>query len=945
MSKPRTHKLAVLGRGHEFASGAPYPPTGASRRDLLKYAAVTAAIAGVTGAGGCTRQPREKIVPRVQMPEETVPGRPLYFATTHTHDGYARGAVAETHDGRPTKLDGNPDHPASLGAGDVWMQSAVWSLYDPDRLRTPMRRSAVTDWSNFGIWLRQQPAEGVRLLTGRVTSPTVARLVGELREKRPDLRWHRWSPVNDDNERAGTAAAFGRPLVPVYDLSKARVIVSLDADFLLGGPASLAHARQWAGRRGDNRLWIAETTPTLTGAAADELVRVTPNEVERVALRLWSGFRNGDASERSNRHAAASKSQELARWVDGLVADLTRSPGASVVLVGTQASPATHEAVARLNHALGNVGKTVTYIDPSESEAIDHAASLRELVDDMNAGRVTMLVVADCDPAATAPADLDFLAALKKVPSRVSLTSYDDATAAACEWRLPLSHELEAWGDGRAYDGTAAVCQPTVLPLHASRSLVELLALMLDPTTPTAGYDLVRATWKMDDATWQATLKRGLVEGSAFAPQQVNPAAEAASPSTLAVEATTGATTLVIRPDPCLWDGSYARNAWLRELPQPLTKLSWASAVLVSPNDAKTLGVVNDGAGNGVQCSVVKLTAGGRSAEAPAFVLDGQPDGTLTLHLGDAAYKLRTTDSPWQMPVTLSLTGDTLGLACTQRDFMQREHDRVIVKVAGHAGDEGESPRVTPDTLYPLWNYDDRIPQQNKWGMAIDTSACIGCNACVVACQSENNIPTVGLEQVARGREMQWIRVDRYRDQETGRDVFQPMMCQHCENAPCEVVCPVNATVHDIEGLNVQVYNRCVGTRYCSNNCPYKVRHFNFLHYQTPGPIEALAMNPDVTVRARGVMEKCTYCVQRISGARITAKKENRPVRDGEVVTACQQTCPTGAITFGNLNDPAAAVTKAQARSDAYGVLSDLMTRPRTLYLPKRVNPAPKAQA
>ena len=405
----------------------------------------------------------------------------------------------------------------------------------------------------------------------------------------------------------------------------------------------------------------------------------------------------------------------------------------------------------------------------------------------------------------------------------------------------------------------------------------------------------------------------------------------------------------MIRPDPCLWDyATHERNAWLRELPQPITKLSWAQAVLVSPGDAGRMGLAFDGSGNNITCPVLRIEAGGRSAEVPAFVLDGQPDGVAALHLGPAAYALRSAGAPWRLNATLADTGRTARLACTQRDFMQREHDRTIVKVVERSAEpaedgapaEGGSPRTTPATLYEPWNYADRIPEQNKWGMAIDTSACIGCNACVVACQSENNIPTVGEDQVKRGREMQWIRVDLYRDAETGRDVFQPMMCQHCENAPCEVVCPVNATVHDIEGLNVQVYNRCVGTRYCSNNCPYKVRHFNFFHYNAPRGTRALAMNPDVTVRSRGVMEKCTYCLQRISGARITAKKESRGVRDGEVVTACQQTCPTRAITFGNLNDPSAAVTAQQARPDAYGVLGELMTRPRTVYLPKRVNPA-----
>ena len=746
--------------------------------------------------------------------------------------------------------------------------------------------------------------------------------------------------MNDDGERAGLTAAFGRPLKPVYDFANARVIVALDDDFLLGQPGSIAYARQFAAGRTlakSNRLYVAEPTPTITGTAADVLLRAGPAEVAQVAAALAGGPADG-------------LSDAAARWVKACAADLTANRGACVVTAGPTAPPAVHEAAARLNHTLGNVGKTVTYIETVEEEAVDHATSLKELVADLNAGKVTLLVIADCDALATAPADFGVAGAIGKAKLSVALTTYPDATAEKCQWRLPLSFELESWTDGRAFDGTAALCQPVVLPLHASRSVVELLGLVLNPTTPADGQALVRQTWKDQlgtDAAWHAALRKGVIENTAAKGASVDLRPRQNPPATRPATApAAGEFDLLLRPDPCLWDYSYARNAWLRELPQPLTKLSWATALLISPADAEKLGLAFEGHGNDVVCPVVKVEVGGRSAEVPAFTFDGQPDGVATLHLGPAAYALHTAAEPWHLRATLSDTGRTQHLACTQRGFMQTEHDRTIVKVAPVGGsgaklsDEGESPRDTPNTLYDLWQYDGRIPKQNKWGMVIDTSACVGCNACVVACQSENNIPTVGEEQVSKGREMQWIRVDRYADAQTGRSVFQPMMCQHCENAPCEVVCPVNATVHDIEGLNVQVYNRCIGTRYCSNNCPYKVRHFNFLHYQVPVGTQKLAMNPDVTVRWRGVMEKCTYCIQRISHARIESKKENRGVRDGEVITACQQSCPTAAITFGNLNDPAAAVTTLQARPDSYGVLSELMTRPRTLYLPKYVNPA-----
>ena len=577
MSRAR-HPLPVLnalGRAArpsgEFAPGAADPPTGDSRRDFLKYAAVTAALAG-GGIGGCTRQPREKIVPRVQMPEEVVPGVPLPFATIHTHDGYARGAIAESHDGRPTKLDGNPDHPASLGGGDVWMQSAVWQLYDPDRLVSPTRADAVLDGSDVAVWARRWAAdaakvggEGVRLLTGRVTSPTVGRLVGELRRSLPGLRWHRWQPVNDDAERAGTAAAFGRPLKAVYDLSAARVVVALDADFLLGEPGNLAYARQWAdARRGadsgwaasggaGNRLWVVEPTPTITGSAADEVLRVGPDRIGALANRLRA-FTIGSARPASAGGGGAARPDGLTpadppaeagraggggngidrgsrvdeAWADRCAADLIAAGSAGVVIAGATAPVSVHEAAARVNAAIGAVGAGVRYIEPPEADPVDHAASLRSLAADMAAGRVTTLLVAGCDPVATAPADLGFAAALARVPTRVSLSTYADATATACEWRLPLSDALESWTDGRSLDGTAAVGQPLILPLHASQSLIEFLALLIDPTTPQSGHDAVRQTWRdalPDDADWRKALQRGVIDGTAATPVDVAPIA------------------------------------------------------------------------------------------------------------------------------------------------------------------------------------------------------------------------------------------------------------------------------------------------------------------------------------------------------------------------------------------------------------------------------------
>ena len=781
----------------------------------------------------------------------------------------------------------------------------------------------------------------------------------------PAARWHAWEPVNDDNARAGTAAAFGQRLRPVYQFDAADVIVSLDDDLFLGDPASVASARQWARRRdtpafsSDSRpmstLFVAESTPGITGTMADERLRVGPAKLLAVAEALAGG--DGGLSDKESKWVAAART--------------ALAGGRGVVTAGVAAPARVHELAARLNAKHGNVGRAVRYLSPPPAEPADgFLASLATLAADMKAGRAKLLLVLDGDPLVTAPADLDLADALQNVPASAHLGLFNGPTAEACSWQLPACHELESWGDCLAHDGSASLIQPLIAPLYSGRTAVELVSALL-LRDPASDHELVRQTWRnrLDETAWNDSLRRGVIASSAPAAVDVSAVADTAPPpSTRPAE---GVLTLLMRPDPALFDGRWGTNAWLLELPKPLTKVCWGNVALVAPATARKLGLeVSVGARQHVEMPVVTLKANGRSIRATVFPLPGQPADVITLHLGGGArmprealgdlpqrgdgfdddvfadaYALRTSGGLWQTPVTLEKTGDTAMLACTQTHFMMDARGRDLVKLlpaseasAGPA--KGDNKKV-PLTLYDPSEWDYSKPLVNKWAMVIDTNLCVGCNACVIACQAENNIPSVGPDQVRRGREMAWIHVQNYfggEEDDPAGPVFQPTPCMHCEQAPCELVCPVNAAVHDFEGLNLQVYNRCVGTRYCSNNCPYKVRRFNFLQYQYPTQSRALQFNPDVSVRNRGVMEKCTYCLQRIAKARVAQSITDAPLPDGTVVTACQGACPTRAIHFGNLNDKNADVTRVEARPDNYVLLRELGTRPRTSYLPRYAN-------
>jgi molybdopterin-containing oxidoreductase family iron-sulfur binding subunit len=959
------------------------------RRDFLKLMGASLALAGLSGClSSSPAPPDEKIVPYVKQPEEIIPGKPLYFATAMPLQGYGRGILVESHMGRPTKVEGNPDHPASLGATDAITQASVLGLYDPDRSHAINNAGRISTWnaffSAFNAELEAQrlsQGAGLRILTETVTSPTLAQQIQDVLTRFPKAKWHQYQPLSGDSARQGSRLAFGQVVDGVYRFDAADVILSIGADFLFQGPASVRYARDFANRRrvgaGSaemNRLYLVESTPSVSGAMADHRLTFSPKLIEAFTRQIASGLGLPIAAE----EAEIFKQQE--KWLGALIRDLQRRRGRSLIIAGEQQPPMVHALVHAMNHALGNNGATVDYIDSVAANPIAEIESLRDLVRDMDANAVQLLIMLGGNPVYTAPADLDFAGHLVKSNFNVHLSLYDDETSALSHWHIPEAHYLESWSDVRAFDGTATILQPLIAPLYGGRTAHEIIAAVGgDPGR--SSYEIVRDSWRRRlagkdfEATWRASLHDGVVAGSAFAPKAMQVKAVASFASQAAHAAGSQAAPVandslqvIFRCDPTVLDGRFANNGWLQELPKPLTKLTWDNAVLMSPATAQKLGIAyqvgtTGGERGTIQVDVVEMTYQGRRLRGPAWILPGHAEGCITLDLGYGrtragkvgsdigfnVFKLFTSSVEEQGGgLRLHKTGERYPLACTQFHHLMEGRDLVRAgtveeyrKNANFLRESGayEEPARS---LYPGFNYDGYA-----WGMSIDVNTCIGCNACVVACEAENNGPVVGKKEVLRGREMHWIRIDRYfkGPLDNPETFHQPVPCMQCENAPCELVCPVQATAHSDEGLNDMTYNRCVGTRYCSNNCPYKVRRFNFFKY-SDFETESLKLlrNPDVTVRSRGVMEKCTYCVQRINQAKIGAENEDRKVRDGEIVTACQQACPTQAIVFGDINDPQSRVVKAKATPLHYGLLTELNTKPRTTYQAKLKNPNPEIE-
>ena len=1025
MSKRAPYTGETEAMAVEFPPGHVMTPPSAEalmlgRRGLLGAMAATAAL---VGAEGC-RRPLERVVPYTRMPEEVVPGVPSHYATSIQRRGDTVGLVVESHEGRPTKIEGNETHPSSFGRADLVAQATILDLYDPERSTAPSKGGAPASWADFereisaklASYDRDQGAR-LRLLMQPTLSPTVLRMRAALAQRFPKARVHTWSAVADSNAREGARLAFGHPVNTVYAYEKARVIVSLDSDFLQTESGNVRSTFTFSmGRRlrstrdPMSRLYVVEPARTTTGNNADHRLRLPASQVERYAYALAAeltrkGVALGDLPAVATNPANAEGIP--AKWLTAVASDLAANRGRAIVVVGSRQPAALHALAHLINEKLGAVGTTMAYAAVADPDELDVGADIKALCDAIDGGQVDSLVILDGNPVYDAPADLAFGGKLAKVPFSVHASLFSDETSEKCSWHVPLAHEYESWGDGRSLDGTVAMRQPLIAPLYGGRSEVELLGFMAK-APDSKGYDALRATMRasilgargwnacgpFDDAgraecrdaagnpvvarlsdverQWNRALATGIaqrspgpVQGLSSRPSDIVAAVAKRTP---APGVGPGALEVTFAPCPKMVDGRHANNTWLQEMPDPVTKLVWDNAAIVSPKTAGELGVANG--------DVVTLAVGSRSIRVAIWIVPGQADHSIALTLGWGRTKSGRIGTGRGFDAFPLRTLDAMGFAVGAHVTKTSEEQYFFAKMQGHdTADERpiaieatlaeyhakpnfpelDSP---PPRALPLWGQQD-YSKGHQWGMSIDLNACTGCNACVIACMAENNVPVVGKTEVWRGRGMHWLRVDRYYVERaeigaTESDpavIHQPLMCVHCEEAPCENVCPVNATTHGPEGLNEMAYNRCIGTRYCANNCPYKVRRFNYLNWhndsvwkETDGLPESLQMqqNPNVTVRFRGVMEKCTYCVQRIQSAKIRAKREYRELRDGEISTACQQTCPADAIVFGDLNDSNSRVTRLVRGERRYGLLADLGTRPRTTYLGKVRNPNPE---
>ncbi len=917
------------------------------RRNFLKIMGASLALAGLSA---CTKQPTEYVVPYVVEPEKLLAGKPLFYATAFPVSGIANPVLVETHEFRPTKVEGNPQHPASMGSTDVPTQASVLGLYDPDRLQTVNYigeiRSYTSFLSTFLSLLEKQKAKGgagISILTETVTSPTLYAQIQDALKLYPQAKWHQWDPIGN-GRRVGSQLAFGQFLNTVYKFDQADVVVSLDANFLGNGPGGVRYASDFAAKRGGkggtvgNRFYAIESTPTSTGSKADHRLAVKPSEVAVLARSLASAVTGGSASD---------------KFIAALAKDLLGAKGKSIVIAGEDQSAEVHAIAHAINQSLDNIGKTVVLTASLEPKPVDQYADIKALVQDLNAGQVDLLLIIGGNPVYNAPNELNLRGAIQKAKTRVRLGLYDDETSEVCQWLLPETHAFETWSDAPAYDGTISIIQPLIAPLYGGKSAHDILATFTE-VPDKSGYQIIREYWAAKHAGadfetwWKHTIHDGFIKDSAAAVVK----ADAKLPPASAPAASGHQVSFHF--DPYVLDGRFSNNAWLQELPRPVTRLTWDNAVLISPKTAKELGVENE--------NRVEVAVGSNKVEGAVWIVPGQPEGSVAISLGYGrtrsgragngagfnAYVIRTSaNATYAAGASIKKIDGKFELAAVQHHFAMEGREPVKSATAEDLKKDplaiqkmSETPNSGLTILPSDWQY-----KGYAWGMAIDLSGCTGCNTCVVACQAENNIPVTGKAQVLRTREMHWIRVDRYYsgNEDNPEAFFQPVACHHCENAPCEIVCPVAATAHDAEGLNNMVYNRCVGTRYCSNNCPYKVRRFNFLMYND-WETESLKLqrNPDVSVRSRGVMEKCTYCVQRINYAKITAEKEDRRVKDGEIVTACEAACPSQAIAFGDLNDPNSKVSRWKREKTNYSLLGELNTRPRTTYLADIRNPNPE---
>ncbi|UCC81152.1 MAG: TAT-variant-translocated molybdopterin oxidoreductase [Candidatus Zixiibacteriota bacterium] len=944
-----------------------------SRRNFLSLMGASLALAGLASC----RRPVEKIIPYVSQPEEIIPGVPNYYATSMPFGNSAYGLIVECHEGRPTKIEGNPVHPSTMGSSDILIQASILGLYDPDRSRSVKHNGSKKSYEDFvAFWIglheefSKNRGEGLAVLSESFSSPTLARLKNDFAKKFPRAHWATYEPISDENIYKAIKQVTGEDLRPVYHYDKADVILSLDSDFLQTESENISAARGFAEKRNVtengnamNRLYVVESAYSVTGSVADHRMRLSSNRIYEFLyvlvdkLNIYPSF---------TAHKSLSDQFDM-EWISAVVDDLKKAKGRCIVIAGRNQSQEVHELVFAINFLLGNIGNTVT-LKEIQDTSLPNRHDIARLMTNLKNGNVKTLVIIGGNPAYNVPSEHEFKYWMDRLEHSVHFSEYYDETSTMTEWHVPRAHYLESWGDVRAADGTLGVIQPMIEPLFGGKSNVEFYNL-ISSGDERIGYDITRETWikflgtRNFEDKWRLILHDGLLENS-FLPNR-NPRLKRPYDSMikevpiddgLAFTAEfnpklTFHLELTFHPSK-LYDGRYANNGWLMELPDPITKLAWDNAALISPATARELELKNG--------DIIEISHQNKKLDIPIWISPGQADYSISLPLGYGrefpgrvckgigfdTYKLMDSSNGFMLTgASIIRTGGRHDFANTQ-DHNSME-GRPVVREAdleefkrnpSFAKEMVEHPPLK--SIFPDHDYS----RGYQWGMVIDLNVCIGCGACTIACQSENNIPIVGKEQVSRGREMHWIRNDRYYvgNSDDPQIVHQPVACQQCENAPCEQVCPVAATTHDKEGLNTMNYNRCIGTRYCSNNCPYKVRRFNFFNYVKDMPeVIRMAQNPDVTVRSRGVMEKCTFCIQRLTRAKRNAKAEGRTVKDGEVLTACQQACPANAIHFGNIIDPESNVSKLKTDERNHDLLGELNVRPRNSYLAKIRNPNP----